>query len=626
MIVLPSTTKDVSELLVTQLAKEKEHNRRMFLKIVSSIRFLSRQGMAFRGDRNDEDSNFLQLLQLKAEDDPDLLEWLKRKTSKYTSHEIQNDIIKLMAISVLRNITTSLQTSQFITLMMDETTDISNKEQVTFTIRWVSEDLEVHEEFIGLYEVPAIDAATLATVAKDTFTRLNLSFSKLRGQCYDGASAMKGIRSGLVPRIQELEPHTIYTHCYGHSINLAANDALKGSKLLKDALDMTREITKLIKYSPRREAIFQSLKEQSHFEIENDSSSGIRVLCPTRWTVCADSLGSIVDNYTTLQDTWEEAADIVHDTETKARIRGVSSQMKTFNFLFGTVLCEVLLRHTDNLSKALQKKTISAAEGQGIAKMVIATLCTLQTEESFLLFWKKVEVVARSNTVDEPQLPRRRRLPTRYDDGLASHEFHDSPMHYYRQLYYEAIDTMVSCLKDRFEQPGYQTYSNLEQILIKACQGKELVEELDFICNFYKEDLQKDLLRVQLQTLHVDFKSKFEERYGTSMSEASCITIFDIKEYFQSLSSAQKDLLDQVCKVAKLVLVMPATNATSERSFSALRRVKSYLRNSMSQQRLNNLMLLHVHKVLTDSIDVVGVANEFVGESEHRLQVFGKFK
>ena len=134
MIVLPSTTKDVSELLVTQLAKEKEHNRRMFLKIVSSIRFLSRQGMAFRGDRNDEDSNFLQLLQLKAEDDPDLLEWLKRKTSKYTSHEIQNDIIKLMAISVLRNITTSLQTSQFITLMMDETTDISNKEQVTFTI------------------------------------------------------------------------------------------------------------------------------------------------------------------------------------------------------------------------------------------------------------------------------------------------------------------------------------------------------------------------------------------------------------------------------------------------------------------------------------------------------------
>ena len=62
MIVLPSSTKDVSELLVKQLAKEKECNHRMLLKIVSSIRYLSRQRMALRGVGNDEDSNFVQLL------------------------------------------------------------------------------------------------------------------------------------------------------------------------------------------------------------------------------------------------------------------------------------------------------------------------------------------------------------------------------------------------------------------------------------------------------------------------------------------------------------------------------------------------------------------------------------
>ena len=67
---------------------------------------------------------------------------------------------------------------------------------------------------------------------------------------------MKGVRSGLVSRIQEVESRAVYTHCYGHSINIAVNDALKSSKLLKDALDMTREVTKLIKYSPRRETIF----------------------------------------------------------------------------------------------------------------------------------------------------------------------------------------------------------------------------------------------------------------------------------------------------------------------------------------------------------------------------------
>ena len=77
---------------------------------------------------------------------------------------------------------------------------------------------------------------------------------------------------------------------------------MKGSKLFKDALDMTREITKLIKYSPRREAIFQKLKEEINLETENNLP-GIQVLCPTRWTVCANSLSSIIDNYVTLQDT-----------------------------------------------------------------------------------------------------------------------------------------------------------------------------------------------------------------------------------------------------------------------------------------------------------------------------------
>ena len=78
------------------------------------------------------------------------------------------------------------------------------------------------EEFIGLHQVPSIDAATLVSVAKDTFQRLNLSLSKLRGQCYDGASSMSGAKSGVAKRISDEEPRAVYTHCYGHSINLAA--------------------------------------------------------------------------------------------------------------------------------------------------------------------------------------------------------------------------------------------------------------------------------------------------------------------------------------------------------------------------------------------------------------------
>ena len=70
---------------------------------------------------------------------------------------------------------------------------------------------------------------------------------------------------------------------------------------------------------------------------------------------------------------------------------------------------------------------------------------------------------------------------------------------------------------------------------------------------------------------------------------------------------------------------MPASNTTSEHSFSALRCIKTYLRSTMGQERLNNLMLLHIHKEITDDLDLKDVATEFISGSEHRLSIFGKF-
>ena len=69
---------------------------------------------------------------------------------------------------------------------------------------------------------------------------------------------------------------------------------------------------------------------------------------------------------------------------------------------------------------------------------------------------------------------------------------------------------------------------------------------------------------------------------------------------------------------------MPGTNAISERSFSALKRVKTYLRTTLTQRRLNHLISLHVHKDKTDNIDLNEISNDFVC-NENRLSVFGQF-
>ena len=70
---------------------------------------------------------------------------------------------------------------------------------------------------------------------------------------------------------------------------------------------------------------------------------------------------------------------------------------------------------------------------------------------------------------------------------------------------------------------------------------------------------------------------------------------------------------------------MPATNAVSEISFSALKRVKTYFRSTTGDSRLNHLMMFHVHKDRTDALTLVDVSNDFVGEKENRKQLFGNF-
>ena len=82
-----------------------------------------------------------------------------------------------MAKMVLRDLTSSIQSAPFISIMIDETTDESNKEQVVICFRWVDDELDVHEDFIGLYETESI--------IHDVLNRLNISITKLRGQCYD---------------------------------------------------------------------------------------------------------------------------------------------------------------------------------------------------------------------------------------------------------------------------------------------------------------------------------------------------------------------------------------------------------------------------------------------------------
>ena len=98
------------------------------------------------------------------------------------------------------------------------------------------------------------------------------------------------------------------------------------------------------------------------------------MLCPTCWTVRADALKSILDNCTVLQELWELSYDESNNTEIRTCIQRVAAQMNTFEFYYASSLAEMILRHTDKISKTLKWNDVSAAEWQEAAHQVKETL------------------------------------------------------------------------------------------------------------------------------------------------------------------------------------------------------------------------------------------------------------
>jgi len=99
-------------------------------------------------------------MKIRDEDDSRIAGWLEKKIDKYTSPDMQNEILKIMALQVLCKVIEMIS-SPFLSLMLDETTDISNKEQHVVCIQWIDKGLQPHEEFIGLYHIESTQSSTL---------------------------------------------------------------------------------------------------------------------------------------------------------------------------------------------------------------------------------------------------------------------------------------------------------------------------------------------------------------------------------------------------------------------------------------------------------------------------------
>ncbi|XP_063691532.1 zinc finger MYM-type protein 1-like [Bolinopsis microptera] len=287
-----------SEQLVKSLTETRSIERHYLRRIITTVRYLARQGIPLSG-KNGED-NFSQLLKLRAEDDSILKERLNREADdrkqggnkvffSYRHPTIQNEILDIMGQEVVRTLLRSkIQKCRFFSLICDEGTDVANNTFVTICLRTIDENLKVSEDFMGFYHVANIKSDSIVAVIKDALKRFALKLSDCRGQTYDGASNMLGPKSGVSTRILKENPLALANHCLGHALNLEVKAVNKNCKPLSLTTDTTEEIVKLVRYSPKRENMLSVI--QSDIIVAADDEEDIPVqqkilgLSSTRWT------------------------------------------------------------------------------------------------------------------------------------------------------------------------------------------------------------------------------------------------------------------------------------------------------------------------------------------------------
>ena len=107
------------------------------------------------------------------------------------------------------------------------------------------------------------------------------------------------------------------------------------------------------------------------------------------------------------------------------------------------------------------------------------------------------------------------------DEGALPHH-HETAASHYRSQFYAAIDTVVSTIEDRFNQPDYQIYANLGKTLLKGVLGRDFEDHTVVQENTYSEDFDLPQLRVQLKSLAVSLKDTISSVVTQRMSITIC--------------------------------------------------------------------------------------------------------
>ncbi|XP_052627808.1 uncharacterized protein LOC111880587 [Lactuca sativa] len=502
-------------------------------------------------------------------------------------------------------------------LLVDESSDVSKKEQMAIVLRYVDSLGFVKERFIGVVHVKDTSSLTLKNALNEVLTSNKLSFSQIRGQGYDGASNMRGEFNGLKALILQENDTAFYVHCFAHQLQLVVVAVAKKHDGVSDFFEQISLVVNVVCASCKRKDM---LREQARQRVQKGLCSGeletgrglnqettlVRA-GDTRWGSHFNTLTSLVKLFADVLVVLEFVKVDGGSLANRQQASGILAYFQSYEFVFYLYMMYDILHLTGTLSKQLQKKDLDILEA---ASMVRGTMDALQSlrDTGFATILPKVSSFCQTHNIATLEMQdfyigARNRTTTK-----------TNRFHFEVEIFNTVVDMQLTEYRDRFSETSTQLREYMGAL--SPCDSFSQFDKSKLLklAKLYKYDFDDSDL--------IDLEGQLEIFYHSSIKDERFTTLKGIFELSRLMVSTGKHRsYPLVYKLLKLALILPVATASVERCISKMKLLKTDLRNKIGDEFLNDALLCYVETEALVKVDNEKVMERFQKMSARRGQI-----
>lgn len=486
---------------------------------------------------------------------------------------MQNEIIQICG--QIMNVD-KVNKYQSFSVLADETTDVAGIEQLSLSVRYFDkEKKQIVEEFLTFTPVHDVTGKGLANKILQTLESLSLDLSYLKGQGYDGAASMSGKFNGVQAHIFKKFPLAPYIHCSSHSLNLAISFACN-VKAIRNTMGTIQEVCTFFRTPKRQHTLTESIK----LKLPEVKATRLKILCTTRWVERHDSVILLIELFSAVIDALEKIS-VWLDIEASSKANRLFDAITKSEFIISIHIIGKIFAISLPLSRQLQTENIDLVQALQFASCVESTINSYRDNviEEFSKEFLKVNNWCKDLNLNISFDLTRTQIQSNKQMGLNEKSIEE----FYRlTVFIPFLDSFLTQLHDRFLQHK-NLLKNFSCLLPAKLSSSILNDGEDEIINL----IRAYMVDIETTELGAIGELKLWRKYCTNLKSENAIDT-----YLQ----CDENVFPTVHKLLKYLITLPVTTASGERSFSTLKRLKTYLRNTTSENRLNGLALLNIHQ------------------------------